>query len=283
VNRKVLESLIKCGALDSFEGHRSQLMAVIDNALEIGMKAHKEEASGQVSFFNMGTDMGGFNKQAENLPDIKEWTQTQILAFEKEILGFYISGHPLAHYRSEIKEFTNEDSKSLAKAYDGENIRIAGLIEGVKLTNTKKTNERMAILTLEDMEGSYEAVVFPSTYVTLSNYLNEGEVVFIFGKVNKREDRSTIIVNDIKYIHDVYGSIKSINVNLAGLEKDRLNVLKTKLLSFPGKVPVYLSLQTQSNKGVQIQVGKDLYVTPNEMLMNEIKEIVGQDAFSVTL
>lgn len=283
VNHKVVESLIKCGALDGFKAYRSQMLAGLDQALSLGAKSQREKAMGQVSFFDLAGQGGGFQKKPEALPDIKEWSKSKILAYEKEILGFYISGHPLTHYRAEIKEFTNFTTKDLKQAIDGEEVRLVGLLEEVKLTNTRKTNERMAILKLEDMEGETEVVVFPSTYTQLAKYLNEGEVVFLSGRVSRRDDEPKIIASDMKYMQDVYGAIKTINVDLATVDQQKLKNLKEKLLGFPGKVPVYLHLDTASHKSVQILVGEDLFVTPNEELMNDIKEVVGDGNFSLTL
>jgi DNA polymerase-3 subunit alpha len=282
-NRKVLESLIKCGAVDCLGGFRSQKMAIVGSALEVGAKVQKEKASGQVSFFDTIDDKAGFGKDIETLPDIKEWYNTQILTFEKEILGFYISGHPLDHYQTVIKEFTDISTKNLKHAVDGEDVRLVGLIEHVKLTNTRKTNERMAILRVEDIEGEIEVVVFPSAYAKLADFITEGEVIFLSGKVSLRDDAPKIIAEDMKHIHDVYGSIKAINVDLSAVGDKDLTVLKRRLASFPGKIPVYLTLNTKSHKSVEILVGKDLYVAPNERLMNEIKELVGKECFSVVL
>ncbi|HCI45119.1 MAG TPA: DNA polymerase III subunit alpha [Candidatus Omnitrophica bacterium] len=283
VNRKVVESLIKCGALDSFKAYRAQVMAALDRALAGGAKSQKEKAAGQVSFFDFADGEGGFQQETENLPDVKEWSKSQILAYEREILGFYVSGHPLAHYAAEIREFTNFTTKDLRQTIDGEQVRLVGLLEEIKLTNTRKTNERMAIVRLEDMEGSVEVVLFPSAYTQLSKYLNEGEVVFLSGRVSRRDDEPKVIATDMKQMEEVYGAIKTINVDLASVDQQKLVSLKEKLTSFPGKVPVYLRLDTQSRKSVQILVGEDLFVTPNEELMNGIKELVGDGNFSLTL
>jgi len=249
----------------------------------LAAKTQKEKAQGQVSLFDLAGADAGFKSQTESLPDIKEWSQNQILSYEKEILGFYISGHPLDHYQVEIKEFTDMSTKNLSQAIDGEEIRLVGLIENVKLTNTRKTNERMAILKVVDMEGDVEVVVFPSTYPQLAQYLKEGEVVFISGRMNYRDNEPKIIANEMKHVRDVYSAIKSIKVDLGKVGEKGLIDLKTKLSHFPGKVPVYLKIDTQTHKSVQILVGEDLYVSPNEDLMNEIKELVGKENFAVTL
>lgn len=282
VNRKVIESLIKAGAMDSLGGNRSQLMESLEQALLGGAKRQKEKASGQFSFFDMSAN-DGFTQKEYQLPSVKEWPKNQTLAYEKEILGFYLSGHPLQHYQIEIKEFTDYSIKNLNQAVEGQEVKLVCLLNSVKLTTTKKTNERMAILKVEDLENEAEAVIFPSLYENLAKYLQEGQVVLVKGKVSFRDEEPKLIINDLKYINDVYNSIKAINVDLSTLGDKGVVDLKQKLMNFPGKTPVYLKLNTQSFKSVQILVGEDLFVTPNEDLMNEIKDLVGKDNFSLTV
>lgn len=283
VNKKVLESLIKCGALDSFGAYRAQWMTVLERALESGAKKQKEKSSGQVSFFDFGADSGSFRKEAERLPEMKEWPQPQILAFEREILGFYISGHPLSHYQTEIKEFTDISTRNLRELVDGQEVRLVGIINQVKLTSTKKTNERMAILQLEDMEGEVEVVVFPSAYANLAQYIKEGEVILLKGRVSFRDDSPKIIASDFKYMADIYGTIKDIRLDLSKVGEDGLKEIRKKLSHFPGKVPVYLNLNTRNYKSVQILVGEDLFVLPSEPLISELKDLVGKENLSVSL
>ncbi len=272
--------MIKCGALDELKAKRSQMMAVLDRALDLGAKSQQEQSSGQISFFNLDVD-SSFNKDKESLPNIDEWQDRQRLTFEKEILGFYISGHPLTSFQTEIAEFTDYTTKTLKRAIDGEEVRLVALITDVKLTNTKKTNERMAILRAQDLEGDLEAVVFPSSYTALAGLIKEGEVVFIRGKVSTRDDEPKIIVNDIRLVHEIYSAIRSLKIDLSTSNEEKFASLKKKLSYFPGKIPVYLKFNTKDQKSVQIVVGKDLYVTPNENLMAEIKQLVGEENFSV--
>ncbi|MDP2653909.1 MAG: DNA polymerase III subunit alpha [Candidatus Omnitrophota bacterium] len=283
VNRKVLESLVKSGAMDSFGGHRAQLTAMIDRALDRGTQAQREKAVGQFSFFDMGGGDEGFAGKEETLPDIKEWRPNETLAFEKEVLGFYVSGHPLSHYQVEIKEFSDFATKDLRQATEGKEIKIVGIIDAVKLTTTRKGNERMAIVTLEDLDGTVEIVIFPSTYPNVATLLVEGSVVVVVGRVNFREDRPGIVASDIRKIEDVYKTVKAINVDLSGVNAQGLGRLKEKLAGYPGKIPVYLRMDTKNYKSVQIMVGEDLFVAPSELLMNDIKELVGKEKFSVTL
>lgn len=282
VNKKVLESLIKCGALASFKAFRSQLMAVLERSLELASKKQKEKTSGQFSFFDMDQDIGGFNNNAEELPQIREWPQTQILSFEKDMLGFYVSGHPLSHYQVEIKEFTDCTTANLKEKREGQDVCLVALIEAVKLTNTRKTGERMAILRVEDIDGGVEVVVFPSTYAQVAEYIREGNVVLIRGKVSLRDDDAKIIVEDMKHVQDVFNSIKNMRIDLTQSEASVLEDLKNKFRKFPGRIPIYLNMNTTGHRGIEIMVGKDYFVTPTEELMTEIKELVGNKNFTVS-
>ncbi len=283
VNRKVIESLIKCGAFDNFGAFRSQLMALIEIVLERGAQKQREKAMGQFSFFDNLGEPNGFGKNEISLPQLREWNQTQKLSFEKEVLGFYVTGHPLTYYSVEQKEFTDYTTRELVNCIDGQDVKIVGIINNVKRTTTRKTNERMAILSLEDLEGEIEVVIFPSTYNQISPYLNEGEVVVLVGKLSFRDDSLKIIASDIKKIDEVYKSIKSIRLDLTGTSEISLEKLKEKMVLFPGKVPVYIQIHSETRKGVEILVGEELFISPTKDFMDEIKELIGGNKFSVTL
>jgi DNA polymerase-3 subunit alpha len=282
-NRKVVESLIKSGAFDSFNCRRAQMMAVLEKALEAGARGQKEKEIGQFSFFSTGEEESGFGKNDETLPDIPEWAQSQRLANEKALLGFYLSGHPLDRYKTEIEKFADFTTSNIKGARDGQEVRMVGLITSVKLTTTKKTNERMAIVGLEDIDGEMEIVVFPSSYTQIASYLKENTVVVVKGKVSFRDGFPKMMANEMAGIDEVYDMIKSLQVDLSHTGELGLEKLKEKLARFPGKVPVYLQMDTNNYKKVEILVGEDLYVTPSEVLMEELKILVGENNFSLTL
>ena len=282
-NRKVVETLIKCGAFDSFSVRRSQMMAVLEQALSSGAKSQREVEIGQISFFSMGTENGGFDKKDAVFPEMKEWPQSQLLAFEKEFLGFYLSGHPVDRYKVEVNAFTNATCKKLPTMGEGQSVSLIGLISQIKTTTTKRTGERMAILQVEDLEGSVETLVFPRTYQQISQYIKDSAVVVIKGKLNLKEDAPKIIVDDLRDINEIYRLIRMITVDMTKSEPDKLIQLRKKLERFPGNVPVHLQIDTRNFKSVEIKVGKDLHVSPSEVLMDEIKTIVGEEAFKVVI
>ncbi|MBI4974920.1 MAG: DNA polymerase III alpha subunit, partial [Candidatus Omnitrophica bacterium] len=156
VNRKVIESLIKCGALDSLGLYRSQASALIDKALEVADSIHKDKLNGQLSFFDKFEDEENFKKTFQDIPNIPEWPEHQLLAYEKEMLGFYITKHPLARFEKILRTYSTCRTTDLGNLRDGDEVLIGGIISKVKFTTTRKTNEKMAIITLEDLDSVVE-------------------------------------------------------------------------------------------------------------------------------
>ncbi|MBM3248682.1 MAG: DNA polymerase III subunit alpha [Candidatus Omnitrophica bacterium] len=283
-NRKVIESLIKCGAFDSFGAHRSQLMAILDRAIELGSRTQKEKSKGQFSFFETGQEFNGFKRNLEELPNIKEWPESQILTFEKDMLGFYVTGHPLARYETQLKKFSTFTTDHLSQCYEGQEVKIAGMIIKLKHTTTRRTGEKMAILKLEDLQGAIEVLVFPNTFRLVEKYLKPNMVLIIKGRVTLKEDTPKLIASEASFIDDAYKSISAINIELSTVHNKILMTLKDKLSACPGKVPVYLHVaDTQSSKKVQILVGDEFFVEPNETLINDLADILGKEKFSLTL
>ncbi len=283
VNRKVLESLIKCGAFDGLGFRRAQLMMIAERALELGGRTQQERQAGQISFFALEGDTGGFRRETEQIPDIREWPRNQLLSYEKELLGFYISGHPLERYRTEIETVCDGTTADLRQAADGQEVKLIGIIHAVRLTTTRKSGERMAILRIEDMEGEVEAVVFPSVYGSTAPLLKEGEVVIVIGRVAVREESPNIIVNDLKRIDDLFRLVKEIHLDLPDADADRLRRIKDALRRFPGPIPVFVNLPASGHRGVRILVGKGLHVAPGEMLVQEMRELVGDRGVTLSV
>jgi len=284
VNRKVLESLIKCGAFDLFSLYRSQLMSMIDECIEEASRVQKERSIGQLSFFDMAADgsEGVFKRRVPTPPNIKEWPETQILSFEKEIIGYYMTGHPLDRYKQLINKFSSLNISRLNELRDGADISLVGLINKAKHTVTRAKNEKMAILRVEDLETAVEVLVFPSAFRQSSSAIIPNTVILVKGRLSLKEDEPKIIANMVYPVDQIYDFITSITINLSGLEKDVFDVVKEKLNKHTGSVPVYINLDTPEKKKVKILVGSQLYVSPNEGLIRELTEVVGDNRFSLT-
>ncbi|TRZ93978.1 DNA polymerase III subunit alpha [bacterium] len=281
VNKKVLESLIKCGSMDSFRMPRAQMVANLEKILECAARTQKEKVRGQISFFDQGFAENGFKDNPNDLLQVKEWPEPQVLAFEKDMLGFYVSGHPLARYASQLKRFTPFSTANLSQCPDGQEIKIVGLIAKIKQTVTRAKQEKMAILKMEDLEGEIEVLVFPAAFQKISQFIQPSTVVLAKGRINLKEETPKLILNDLLPIDEVYKVITGININLSGLRDNLFETLKELLLSSPGRVPIYLHLDTPAKSRVQLVVGEGFYVQPNEKLIQDIENLLGTNRLSL--
>ena len=282
-NRKVLESLIKCGALDSFNLARAQMVASLDMILESASRMQKEKAKGQMSFFDQGFAENGFKGTDNNLPQVKEWPEPQLLAFEKEMLGFYVSGHPLARYAKQLKRFASSSTTSLYQHQDQDEIKIVGLIAKIKQTTTRAKQEKMAILKLEDLEGVVEVLVFPRAFQKVSRYIQLSTVVLVRGILNLKEDTPKIVANDLFPVDEIYRLITAMNINLSGVRENIFESLKELLVSSRGNIPIYLHLDTPTKSRIQLVVGEGLYVNPSEKLIQDIENLLGEERLSLAI
>lgn len=283
VNRKVIESLIKCGAMDSLGLYRSQLSAMIDRAVEVAGGVQKDRMSGQMSFFETFEDQENFKKSYQDVPNIPEWPESQLLTLEKEMLGFYITKHPLARLEKTLATYSTCSTLDLRGRGDGDEVLIGGIISKVKFTITRRTNEKMAIISLEDLVGTVEALVFPATFSKVSNMVKQDAIVFVKGRLSLREEEPKIIVNEIAPLDSVrmrYTKAVLIDLVTMGLDTGTLEKLKKVLSRYPGKIPVYLRFVTPDKKKTVVSIGNTFSVEPHEGLIRDIEKLFGADVVS---
>ena len=282
-NRKVLESLIKCGAVDYLSKSRAGMLANLEVILEGAQKVQKEKSSGQLSFFDQTRQGNGFKKTVNDLADIKEWPEPQLLAFEKDMLGFYVSGHPLARYAKQLKRFVSCSTSNLAEHKDQDMIKMVGLIVKIKHTVTRAKQEKMAILKVEDLEGAVEALVFPRAFNKINSYIQVNSIVHIRGILDFKQETPKIIVEDMIPFEEMYKLITAMNINLSGIRENSFESLKTLLTDYRGNIPVYLRLDTPAKSRVQLVVGEGLYVSPSEKLIQDLDELLGEERLSLVI
>ncbi len=281
-NRKVLESLIKCGAFDEFGHRRSQLMAMLDPALEMGSTAQKDRLRGQLSLLGgMGGGDSGLGQF--QMPEIPEWPESQILAFERELLGFYVTTHPLSKYEKTLKNYATATTDTLSDFRDQEEVTMGGVIDAVKEIITKR-GDKMGFLTLQDLSGSCEVVVFPELYRTAAALIQKDMAIFIRGKVNSRDDVPKVIAEEIVPLEEAkkrFTRLLSIDLHTAGLDADMLQRLKEILNRHKGRVPVYLSFRDPAGKVAVIQPGEEFRVETTDELFQAIESLLGENAVKI--
>jgi DNA polymerase-3 subunit alpha len=283
VNRKVIESLIKAGALDSLGMSRAGMIWGLDKVLNLAYRTQKEKASGQLSFFDFGDTQGAFNKGLSEITQVREWPEPQLLAFEKDMLGFYVSGHPLARYAKNLARFRFCSTADLKNKSHGEDIKVVGLIIKIKHTVTRAKGEKMAILKLEDLDGIVEILVFPQTYKSVANNIQPSSIVLVKGKLDLKENTPKIIANDLILFDDIYHLVTKININVSGIRDNLFESLKNRLSNSTGKAPIYLQVDTPTRTRIHMVVGNEFFVEPNEKLIDDIESMLGEGRVSLTL
>ena len=195
VNKRVIENLIKCGAMDSFGAKRSQLLAILDQAADLGAACQRDRANGQIGLFG---DDQSFGMPEIRLPQLKEFPKQVILQNEKDIIGFYVTDHPLSEYKRVLQRFMPlHQFMGETQVADGQIVRVAGIISACSIKNTKK-GDTMAVLTLEDFSGRFPVIAFPKTYHTCIKDIFEDNVVAIEGRFNVDERESKIIALSVQ-------------------------------------------------------------------------------------
>ncbi|MBU0633827.1 MAG: DNA polymerase III subunit alpha [Candidatus Omnitrophica bacterium] len=282
VNKKVIESLIKCGAFDRFSQRRAQLANDLESILGLAGSMQKDKQNGQLLLFE---DIQN-TAQKNNLPAIEEWPLPQLLSFEKAMLGFYITAHPLQQYQEILQRYS---IPSISQIINGENktqkdIIIAGILEKVKITVTKRTGEKMAILKVADTESSIEVLVFPQVYKQSAINIQADAVVIIKGRLDMREENPKIISSLIVPIETANQElVDSIRLNISTLdEKDKVfHRLKEVLLSHPGKIPVHLQMYSKKGKSVKIKANAKVEV--NSLLLSELERLLNKEDIFINL
>ena len=214
VNRKVLESLNMAGALDGLEGNRAQKHGAIETALKYGQTIQENEARNQVDLFGSGSANGQDMSIVPQLPKVEEWSESQLLEKEKEVLGMYLSGHPLLKYAEDLEEFSNFDFTEKMRGSNGEKVRVGGAISEVKIHFDRKNNQ-MAFFKLDCLGGQAEILAFSDTFSKYKELIKNDIVVFITGKPTDNTDFSDLklIVDEIATVEKAR-EIYSRNINI---------------------------------------------------------------------
>ena len=278
VNRKVVESLIKCGAFDSTNVFRSQAMSVLDKVLNMASKTNRDKFLGQMSFFDDIAADESFKKNFEALPDIPEWPEQELLSNEKEMLGFYITKHPLLRFERLLNAYSTGKISEFAGMSDGQEVLVGGMINKVRITVTRKKAEKMAILSLGDLNDFIEVLVFPNAYRKAPELAKEDALVYISGRLNLREEEPKLIAEEIIPIEQVKEKFTKsvlIRITVSTPEANPMPSVKEALKRNKGMIPVFLDLISPEGRKVRMATDKDLYVSACDELIEEVEKVVG--------
>ncbi|NCE99177.1 MULTISPECIES: DNA polymerase III subunit alpha [unclassified Emergencia] len=309
VNKKAVESLIKAGALDCLNQNRAAHLAVYEGLVESAQNSAKKNIAGQLSLFAISSEEMNSGDTSGTLPDVNNFSKDILLAMEKEMLGVYITDHPLNEYADKIQKYASVTSEELAAAseeghhdsriQDGMTVTLAGMIAGKKNQITKN-NKMMAFVNLEDLFGEVEVVVFPNVYERCSAAILEDNVVVVKGKLNFKEDEMPkLLADSVVGIHDVEQHLQheqaapergrnaqggrtqgagtgaetvKVRIPQEADEQEILGRLQEIFKEYPGNTPVLIYLQ--NGKIVRTGAGGGVY--PSIALFDTVAEMVGR-------
>lgn len=280
VNKRVVESLIKCGAFDSFDKKRWEIMDSLSGVMESAQLIQKDRETGQTGLFGFEELFGSERKNKNKNGGITPWQESEILAYEKEALGFYITGHPLDKHKKILERFTNCNSQNITEINNGRSISIGGIAAKVRLQTTKK-GKIMAFITLEDLMGFVEIIVFPDVFKNAESLIKIDYPLLVKGHIDTSNETSKIIAKEIfplsKVVENWTGRVH-VNLQTAGLEKDFLEKLKSILVAHRGKNEILLHLTSPDGKTISMNTGVQYKISPDEGLVSAIEGLLGNDS-----
>ena len=274
VNRRVLEGLIQCGAFDFMSVYRSRLFAGLDDVFKF-CGANRDP--NQLNMFNSLDLTNGGSGGALELPDIAEWDEKERLARERESLGFYITGHPLDGFSTEIERVATCAVQDLPGQKDKSQVKVAGLVEGLKVKRTRR-GDKMALFNLEDLTGSIEVILFPEVFNRSLPLLTSDRPLLVNGNIETGDNSAKIIAQEIVTLDSIrQKDIRAVELRLKEerISREVLKALRDIVFRYPGECGLLFNVDMSDGKAVAISAHDRFNVLPCHELVEEIDALIG--------
>ena len=281
LNRRVLESLVKAGAMDCFNAPRARLWEAIEGAMSHGQKMDHQRSVGQHGLFRAGSSSMSIDEAQNILPEAEDWSEEQQLDGEHSVLGFYVSGHPLDKYAGRLKEMGTAELGALEARRNGEELAIAGIITQTRAMRSKR-GARWAICSLQDRTGGVEVLVFPEAFQKFEHLLRPATPLLVRGRVNVEEVGTRFVALEVRLLDKVAdrgASLMRVRVDLRAVDTGVLDELQKVLAERPGRCRVAFDLI--SNDGTMATLEADKGIEPAPELFARVREICGADSVAV--
>ncbi|MGH9357301.1 MAG: DNA polymerase III subunit alpha [Terriglobia bacterium] len=278
LNKRVIESLVKAGAMDSLGAHRSQMIAALDRAMELGQTRQRRLESGQTGLFGHSDPEP---VAPTPLPETTPWTEAERLAAEKEVLGFYVTGHPLEKYREALRSLTRYDSTSLEEVENETTVALGGILTSVRIKPSRKGG-LWASGTLEDLHGAVDLIVFPQALQQVQNLLKVDSALLVKGRVRQEENaKPKIMVNEVQSLESAVSRVKPevlIRLDLAHNPESLLDSLESLLSASPGETPVVFELVQPGDFKARLRSRKPAGVNAGAGVVSQLRAVCGNEA-----
>ncbi|MCL4395123.1 MAG: DNA polymerase III subunit alpha, partial [Chloroflexi bacterium] len=276
LNKRAMESLIKGGAFDSFGTTRRSLALVFESAVDLGARKQKDDAAGVMSLF--GDAEEATDEADPEMVDVPEWEKMELLAYEKEMLGLYVTDHPLLGIEETLKKKTSRSTADLAEEKDGANVTLGGIISKVTRVTTKK-GDPMARIELEDLDGVIEAIIFPKVYEEIKSLVEVDKLVCLKGRLDKKEDETKLIALEMVALEEAQtvGRVPKLYLTIPADRFDQrlMNELKAVFKAHPGESPVIMKLK-DGDRLVTLSLGANFMVDAGNGAIGELRGMLGE-------
>lgn len=286
VNKQVIEALIKAGAFDRLGGSRAQMTAGLEKAMQMGLQAQQDIASGQMTFFSGPSARAELQADHKRLPDVSAWSETQMLAYEKQVLGFYVTSNPLSRYADTISVYSSANTDSLTQLSQGTEVVIGGMVTKIRYhitRNGRNAGSKMAVFVLEDLQGTTDVVLFPETLTRYADKLAEDRVIFVKGRADFRRENPNVIAEELVDIDRAPAELAAkVSLTLAATDvsDEKVSRIKSICSKHKGKSAVYITVSTE--KGRVSAVASRLKVKPNVEFCKQMETLIGPQNFQLT-
>src|SRR4029077_12503961 len=280
LNKRVLESLVRSGAMDGLGAHRAQMIAVIDGVMDRSQKLQRAREAGQHGLFG-GAAATATPMPPEELPEVPEWPEHELLAAEYATVGFYISGHPLDKYAGRLKDLSAIELATIEGKRNGEDIVVAGIIVQSRPMRSRR-GARWAILSLQDRTGVIDALVFPEAFQKLEPLLKAATPLLVKARVAVEDVGTRLIVSDARVLDQVTDrppSLLRVRVDLNALDTGALDRLQDLFSRRPGRCRVAFELVKDDGTEATLEAGSA--VQADLELVERVREICGTDSVAV--
>ncbi|NBR86960.1 MAG: DNA polymerase III subunit alpha [Verrucomicrobia bacterium] len=281
VTRKTLEALIKCGACDSLGETRASMFAALDRVMARAASAAADRLRGQVSLFGMMEEPAASAK-AEKSAQLPEWPQHELLAHEKELLGFYVTGHPLTPFAPLLERFCLHNSTTAKTLQPRSMTRIGGMVGAVQQGLSKKNGKPFAIVTLEDLEGTFSMLLFNDNYDKFRELLVPQKALLVVGEVNNDEDKPKLFPSEILPLEDAPRKFtKQVHLRLypAHVDAAKLEAMRALVEAHRGKCPLFLCFRYPDAPPLFIETHERYAVAPSVAFQRAVDELLGEETY----
>jgi DNA polymerase-3 subunit alpha len=280
VNRKVLEALIKCGACDCLGQTRATLFAQMDRTLARAASVIADRERGQASLFGTLEDRSA--QAPEATATLPEWPEHELLAFEKELLGFYVTGHPLTPYVPILEKYALANTATLGQLPPRSLTRIGGLVAAVQNGVSKKSGKPYSLVTLEDLEGSVQLLCLNENYDKYRELLTPGKAILVIGEVNIGDDRPKIFPQEIMPLEEAplrFTKQVHLRLHTAHLKPEHLDSVRELVTAHPGKCPLFLCFVKPTGQVIFVEAHDQFFVAPSRELQQAADDRFGEETY----